>query len=517
MENFLDKLLNYYHLTYDEYSTLTQEPSFDLLPSPYNFKDMDSLIKYLNEKMNQNAKILIYGDYDCDGVMSTSILFNSFAKKGYKVGYYVPNRVHDGYGLSREKINYFKSLGYSLIICVDNGITLVDEVDYLNSIDMECVIIDHHTPLDVLPKAKYILHPTVSEFGKIFLSAGGVSFFFSRAFLNYDDPYLCVLGAISTISDMMELKDYNRELVRLGLKLLNENRYLNIDLLAKCDGFYTEEIIGGIVAPKINAIGRMCEDNSIFNVVRYFTTDKPELFPKRAERIESINNKRKDTIADFLTDTDIDKYNSKGNAIVEIVDVGEGLIGLIANRLMNAFDKPTVIFTKANDGTLKGSARSKPGFNIIKCYESLNDLLLSNGGHAMAGGLSIKESSFEEFKTRFNELASEYPFEQNEIQPIIISSMDINSKNFEIYRSFGPFGQGNKQILFKIDNFAENQLHFSKDNKHIITRLSMNSTLIYFNYDKTITEKKIVNFYGYFDCHTYKNHIDYQFKVTKVD
>ena len=91
MENFLDKLLNYYHLTYDEYSTLTQEPSFDLLPSPYNFKDMDSLIKYLNEKMNQNAKILIYGDYDCDGVMSTSILFNSFAKKGYKVGYYVPD------------------------------------------------------------------------------------------------------------------------------------------------------------------------------------------------------------------------------------------------------------------------------------------------------------------------------------------------------------------------------------------------------------------------------------------
>jgi single-stranded-DNA-specific exonuclease len=517
MENFLDKLLNYYHLTYDEYSELTKEPSFDLLPSPYKFKDMDLVVKFINEKMEENTKILIYGDYDCDGVMSTSIVFNSFMKKGYKVGYYIPNRVHDGYGLTKEKIDYFKSLDYSLIICVDNGITLIEEVDYLNSIGMECIIIDHHTPLDTLPNAKYILHPTVSNFGKIFLSAGGVSFFFSRAFLGEDDPYLCVLGAISTVSDMMELKDYNRELVRLGLKFLNENKYPNISLLAKTEDQYTEDIIGGIIAPKINAVGRMCDDNSIFNVVRYFTTDTQDMYQKRAEWIESINNKRKDTISDFLTDTDIEKYNSKGNAIVEIVDVGEGLIGLIANRLMNAFDKPTVIFTKTNDGTLKGSARSKPGFNIIKCYESLDDLLLTNGGHALAGGLSIKEENFDAFKERFNKLAAEYPFETNKPNPVEISSMDINSKNYEIYRTFGPFGQGNKRILFKISNFATNQLNFSKDRKHILTKLSMNSSLIYFSYDKSLLDKKFVNFYGNFDQHSYRNHIDYQFKVTKVD
>ena len=309
-----------------------------------------------------NRKILIYGDYDCDGIMSTSIIYNMFQSINYKVGFYIPSREKDGYGLNISKIDFFKNLGYEVIICVDNGITLVDEVNYLHEKNMECVILDHHLLQDELPNTKYIIHPQLSSL-PINTSAGAVSFIFSTAFLNKIDPYLLTLGSISIISDLMSLKDYNRTIVRLGLNLINEYKFPSImSLIGETEDEITENDIAINIAPKINAVCRVMDDDSIFNVVRLFTSLDEIKISKYGKWINLVNEKRKEILNDaLLNNSNIDLEN---NAIVEIIDMKEGLASLIANKYLSKYNKPTFILVKNHD-VYKGSVRSKENFNVV--------------------------------------------------------------------------------------------------------------------------------------------------------
>ena len=199
--------------------------------------------------------------------MATSIMYLTLESYGYKSGYYIPFREKDGYGITKERIDFFYNLGYKLIILVDNGISKIEEIDYLNSLGMECIIFDHHEQLDILPKAKFIIHPLVSNFSNINTSAGAVCFYFSTVFLNAIDPYLLALGSISVISDMMPLLDHNRTLVKHGLKVINENHYKQIFMLINNKTQIDESDIGFSIAPKINAIGRIVTDNSLFLIM----------------------------------------------------------------------------------------------------------------------------------------------------------------------------------------------------------------------------------------------------------
>lgn len=515
MKTFFEKLLNYYDLNIEEYQKLVKDVTFDDIPSFEVFKNINETISYLYDCIKKDKKILIYGDYDCDGIMSTSIIFNMFQSINYKVGFYIPSREKDGYGLNISKIDFFKNLGYEVIICVDNGITLVNEVNYLHEKNMECIILDHHLLKEELPNTKYIIHPQLSSL-PINTSAGAVSFIFSTAFLNKIDPYLLALGSISIISDLMPLKDYNRTILRLGLKLINECKFPSImSLIDITQDEITENDIAINIAPKINAVCRVMDDDSIFNVVRLFTSTDKNKISRYGKWVNLINEKRKEILTDTLTNNSTIELEK--SAIVEVIDMKEGLASLIANKYLSKYNKPTFILVKNHD-VYKGSVRSKENFNVINCFSYLSDLLLTYGGHSCAGGFSLKVEDFEKFKNKVYEYANNCPVSSNKSKKFIdINLSEINFENYQIINTFRPFGHDFSKPLFKISNFKTSSLVLSKDKKHIITKLSMNSSLIYFNFDGSLFDNDFVNFYGTFELNKFKNLISVQFKVIDYD
>lgn len=515
--NFLNKLLNYYKISEDEYQLLTQPINKITLPDPFKLIGMRESIEIINSTINKKEKIVIYGDYDCDGVMATSILVKAFKMLNYDVGFYIPSRYTDGYGLTKEKIKQFKDKNYSLIITVDNGITLFDEIKFANDLGMKVIITDHHTLTDKLPLAASIIHPVVSKLGDVVASGGVMSYFLAAALLGHQDDYLLALAAISTISDLMELKEYNRDIVRLALDHINNKQYLQLVLLNNNDIHFDENSLALKIAPKVNALGRILKNNKTNYLVNYFTTDDKNKIYEIYSFIESINETRKELTKECYSELlDLDKNAA---AIVAITNAKEGLIGLMAAKLVNEYDKPAIIFTydENNPDQLKGSARSKKGFSIIKAFKSLEKYIIRSGGHSLAGGLIIKRENFNEFAKGFISLANEYCFIQDEDHFIEISLNDISDENYEIIKKFSPFGQGFKEPLLKISNIKSSELKFMSQGKHISTPLSISSRLIGFNISKDdVTDFLFINIFGFIRKNNYKNYITIDFLINKI-
>lgn len=518
MKDFKSKILDYYSLTDKEYDDLAKELSINDLPDFLGYDNIEVCANYLREKVRSKAKILIYGDYDCDGIMSTSIIYLTLKTNDFTPGFYIPYRETDGYGLTKNNIDRFYNLGYRVLVLVDNGITLVDEVEYANSLGMEVVIMDHHTREDVLPNAKFILHPIISNFSKINMSAGSLAFFFSEAYLGFTDEYLLVLGMISTISDLMPLNDKNRIIAKLGIASLNKNKYKNICLLIKKEyGPITERDISMTVAPKINAIGRIVNDSHLFDIVRYFVNfSDTEFISKTSLWINNVNLSRKQMVSDLIKDNE--KIDDSNNSIIIVLgnDVKEGLTGLLASRFMDEFNKPTVVLIEEhnNPNIYKGSLRSRNGFNINIILDDLKDILLTYGGHENAGGLSLNKSDYSVFKERFEKAASKHPFVEVNEKYININLSEITKENYDVIDKLSPFGQGFQAPNFEIREVKTNFLQKSRDGKHLITKINPNSSIVYFNYDKTIFDYEFVNLVGQLSLNYYRGYINAQFIVS---
>ena len=515
MKDFKTKLFEYYELSLDDFSLLSKKLTLEDLPSYKKYKTIEECAEYFHNAIKNKKKILIYGDYDCDGVMSTSITYLTLKNEEYTPGFYIPFREVDGYGLTKDNIDRFKKLNYDILLLVDNGITLNEEIDYANSLGMEVVIFDHHTIEGKVPNAKFILHPKYSEFSNVNMCAGSVAFFFSVAYLGIIDEYLLTLAMISTISDLMELKDENRILVKLGLEAFNKNRYSNIlRLINKDFPRYNEQDIGMSVSPKINAIGRVITDNKLFDIIRYFIKFNDSNFiEKTSIWINYTNEYRKNLVRNLDKNDDIDE-NLFSVVVIEN-RLKEGLTGLLASRYMEKYDKPTVVLvpTAKDEQYLKGSIRSESGFDINIILNDVKDLLVAYGGHSNAGGLTIKKDKFAEFKSRFELAASKHPFIQIEDKYIEISVDEINKENYDLIDTLSPFGQGFKRPKFVIKGVKTNFLQYSRDNKHIITKISPSSSIVYFNYDKSIKNFELVNLYGYFDINYFRGYYTIQFNV----
>lgn len=501
----------------EDYLLLTCPLKDIILPNHLNLVGMDKSLDYIHSAIDNHEKIVIYGDYDCDGIMATSILVRAFKILNYDVGYYIPSRYIDGYGLTKKRIDDFKNKGYSLIITVDNGITLCDEIEYANSLNMKVIVTDHHELADKLPNAVSIIHPIISKLGKVVASGGAMAYYLATAMLGYSDNYLLSLAAISIISDLMELKDYNRNMVRLALDDINKKQYLQLLLLNNNETHFDENSFSMKIVPKINALGRILENYKTNCLVNYFTTDNRNEIYKIYKFIEEVNNERKSLTKDSYSElSNVD--NSKA-AIVVISTAKEGLIGLLAAKLLNDFNKPVIVFTKDDkeSGQLKGSARSKKGFSIIKAFHSLDKYIIRCGGHALAGGLTIKEQDYEEFSKGFIMLAEKYAFLEESSESIEISLNDINEENYKLIRKFSPFGQGFKEPLFLLKNIKTSELKFMSQGKHISTPLSISSRLIGFNISATsVMNINFIDLLGSIHQNYYKNYSSIDFMISKI-
>ncbi len=506
--NFLEKLLLNFNLNIDEYNKkIINNVDYAFLDSFKNNIDLEKSVKILNDSINNNEKILIYGDYDCDGILSTAIIYLAIKLKKYNSFYYIPKRKNDGYGLTLENAEKIVKSNYNLVILVDNGITLNEQINYLKNNGLKVLIIDHHEIKEKIPNADSIIHWKLSNIASHNISAGALSFIFSYFLLNEVNEYLLTLGAISILSDSMPLIDLNRNIVRLGIDSLNNNKFNKIiNLFKNKKEKYDEDDLNSQFIPKINSIGRLINDNTNLRIVKYLVNDNQddELL---IDWINHNNEERKKIINDF----DYNLYINNDNVNFLILNIEEGLIGLVANKVLDITKKPTFILTKSND-IYKGSARilSKHG-NLSETLSSISDLLITYGGHSQAAGFTIKEENINIFKNKLNELFLNQVENYNE-KYVEISYQDLNFENFKILNSFKPFGQDFKKPLFIIKNISTKSFTFSKDNNHIIMKVGKNSKILYFSFPKEILDNKYVDLIGNIEKTEFKSLVSIDFK-----
>ena len=515
--NFLDRLLAYYSLSKEEYEYMSRPLSEVVLKDPLKIEGMKEAISRIHKAIENKEKIIVYGDYDCDGISATSIMVKTFKILNYPIYHYIPSRYLDGYGLNTQNTKKIIENDFKLIITVDNGISAFEAISLAKDSGVDVIVVDHHEVMNnTLPEAISIIHPTVSHVSEIIASGGYMSLFLSAALLGYYDDYLVTIAGISIISDLMELKDYNRDVVRLAINNLKTHKYLPLMLLLDNKEVISEKSFSLEIAPKINAIGRMITNKTINKLINFLTSDDSSEIISLSEWIRNTNEERKILTKQAYESINMSEFNEP--AVIIEMDIKEGLIGLVANKIMNETNKVSIVFTSDEKDTsiLKGSIRSKEGFNISKALEELNKYLLSGGGHALAGGLSIKKEDFTAFKEEFNALASKYPIIEVSEQTIPFEISEINQENFQIYKSLSPYGMGLKEPVLKISNLPTRNLKFISFGKHLSTELTMKSKLLGFNMpQEEVIKHPLIDIEGSLNLSVFNKKETLEFRIAK--
>ncbi len=444
-------------------------PSLNQLYNPFLLEDMDIAVDRIIRAIGKRENILIVGDYDTDGVTATSLLLMFLKEIGINASFYIPTR-EDGYGLSVEAIKRAIESKASLIITVDNGITSIDEVEFAKTVGIDVIITDHHEPQDILPNAFAVIDPkrNNSRFPFKELSGVGVAFNLIMAlrnklrkkgfFTNKEEPNLkkyLDLVALGTLADIVPLLDENRVCVKIGL-FNKQHSTAGIELLKKVSGIegnLTSRHVGFVIAPRINAAGRL-SDASI--VVDMFTNDNVEEAKLIAEKLEQINNERRRLQNQIIEEVDNIACNSSSRIIVAAKKGWHrGLIGIVANAIAYRHKKPSIIIAKEGDLSI-GSGRSFGDVDLFSIIKETSHLLERFGGHKMAVGITIKTKNIDKFYENINDIIKEKYPEEATISTLNIdclSNFNIFSKKFvEELSLLEPFGPLNEEPLFFTQN-----------------------------------------------------------------
>ena len=469
----------------DEIENLLSEDNAFVV-DPYELPDMDKAVRRINRAIENFEKIMIYGDYDADGVSSTALLYLYLQSRGADVQYYIPDRLTEGYGMNLDAIRKIKELDVNLIITVDNGISAILEAEKVKALGMDLVITDHHRPGDTLPDAVAVVDPYREEFDGVFNEWAGVGVAFKLIeALSEDEEVLTEyadLVSLGTIGDVVPLKSENRTFVKYGLEKLNKQTRYGVEALRQISGFYSHKIAASNVAftlvPRINAAGRMGSADRAIKLL--LSTDEEEA-KLLAEEVNEANALRQRTEMKIIAEAEekIEKNADMAYDRVIVID-GEdwhsGVIGIVAARLTEKYARPClVIGTK--DGFGKGSGRSIEGFSLFESLSAVSDCLDHFGGHTLAAGFGIESSRINEFRRRINEYAKtvEMPVPQLKIDCRINPSViDVDLVN-EL-QILEPFGAGNSQPVFALMGMRIDRIEGVSQNKHTKVTLSKNDT-----------------------------------------
>ena len=440
-------------------------PQLQNLHDPFLMADMDKAVTRVHQAVEEKQKILVYGDYDVDGTTAVALVYSFLGRFTNRLGFYIPDRYDEGYGLSYKGLDWASDNGYQLIITLDCGIKAIEKVEYARAKGIDVIICDHHLPEDALPKAVAVLDPKREDCRYPFddLCGCGVGFKLVQAYAQrYGIPFedlepLLDLQVVSIASDLVSMTGENRILAYFGLKRLNENPrkgLLAMINLAKLEpGHIGIDDIVFKIGPRINAAGRM--ESGRLAVELLTATDDRTAF-QIGNKINDNNNDRK-SIDREITQEALEMVQSGQALETENVTIvynptwNKGVVGIVASRLVEAYYKPTVVLTKSN-GFITGSARSVAGFDLYASIESCADLLENFGGHVYAAGLTMKESSLQEFCQRMDKYVSEH-IVKSVLTPVIeidsrLDFSQITPKFTRILKQFQPFGPGNANPVF---------------------------------------------------------------------
>lgn len=447
----------------------------------YEYKCMDKIIGIILKAINDKKKIAIYGDYDVDGICSVSILYRTFNLMNYSdVGYYIPNRYHDGYGLSSKIVKQMSDKGYSLLICVDNGIKAFDSIKEAREYGMDVIVLDHHQKSEQMPDFNALLHPEYSNFSNYNMCGASICYYVSMALLASEDEKCLALAGIATIGDVMPLIEQNKLIVSRALEYLNKKKYKAINLLNTDNRRIDENTLSMVIVPKLNSIGRICKNNEANNLVKFLTSDNENEIMNIAKFIEKTNIERKKITEEGFIKLDKNNYDKK--IIVEKSDdMLEGINGIIAARFVNKYNLPSIIFSLDESKEFyKGSARSVNDLNIIELLEK-NKYIEVYGGHKGAAGLTIRKSNYETFAKTIEEDCKDYEYEKEILEVIEVDKEELTYKAYEDLLKVSPFGEGNPKPLFILKNIDRKDINKSRDGKHILLNLSNEVNMVGFN------------------------------------
>ncbi|MCX4335574.1 MAG: single-stranded-DNA-specific exonuclease RecJ [Bacteroidales bacterium] len=459
--------------------TFSQARSFfrpDLadLHDPFLMKDMDKAVDRVHRAIVGNEKILVYGDYDVDGTTAVSLVYSFLARLTDRIDFYIPERYDEGYGVSYKGIDWAADNGFGLIITLDCGIKANEKVDYAKGKGIDMIICDHHLPENDIPDAVAVLDPKREDCGYPFddLSGCGVGFKLVQAYSQmYGIPFeslvpLLDLLVVSIASDLVSVTGENRILAHYGLKQLNGEPREGLLAMIQLSGLEPTHItIDDIVfkiGPRINAAGRM---ESGRMAVELLTASDAQTAFRIGTEINEHNNERK-SIDRRITQEALDMVRtgsclSSGNAtIVYNPHWHKGVVGIVASRLVEAFYRPTIVFTRSHGGLVTGSARSVHGFDLYDAIESCSDLLENFGGHLYAAGLTLKEENLTAFCERIELFISGRIIPEMQTPVVDVDAMlnfsQITPKFLRILKQFQPFGPGNGAPVFLTENVYDN-------------------------------------------------------------
>lgn len=443
---------------------------------PFLMHDMQKAVDRINEAIENEEKILVYGDYDADGITSTVLLVETLISMGANVSSYIPNRFEEGYGPNKEAFTKIINSGISLIITVDNGIAGVEEVDLANELGCDVIVTDHHKIQDTMPNAYAIIHPEHPDGNYPFkkLAGVGVAFKLAHALLEIFPDFLLDLVAIGTIADMVSITDENRIFVKQGLELLNEDPRIGLKMLLELSSIDTkidEQTVGFYIAPKLNSIGRM--DSAKLGLT-FLMAEDPVTAKALAEQIEQYNIERKQVTEDIVKDV-INKIENSDkkekNVIMVSGEYHEGVLGIVASNIVERYQKPVFIMNE-KDGVLKGSARSIFDFNIYTAMNKISDLFLAFGGHTLAAGFSFDESNYKEIEdfldNEFEEFKKHNELKSSKNIDIVISLEDISYQFLNSLDVLKPYGMDFEKPSILIENaMVLNKAYFGSEKQYL--------------------------------------------------
>ncbi|TDM04436.1 single-stranded-DNA-specific exonuclease RecJ [Macrococcus carouselicus] len=425
---------------------------------PFLMFNMDIAVQRIQEAVENMEPIIVYGDYDADGVTSVTILMAALEEIGAMADFYIPNRFTEGYGPNEAAFRSFADDGVGLIITVDNGVKGHHEVEVAKSLGMDVIITDHHEIGDILPDAYAVLHPAHPEgdYPCPHLAGAGVSLKLATALMGRAEPELIGMAAIGTVSDLVPLTGENRWLVKKGLDALNQALPVGVRALlavAGHQGDVTEETIGFMIGPRLNAVGRLEDARPAAELLMEQDSDYAA---ELAQHVDAYNIERKSVVETITEEAMVQAADKVAQGMNFLVISGhnwnEGVLGIVASKIVERFYRPTIVLNLTADYA-KGSARSIVQVSMYDYLETETELLTKFGGHHMAAGLTMPQSNVELLEQRLNDRIEE----QEELQPVIevdaeVDFADVTADFIRQLDQLRPFGTGNPQPVFKLSN-----------------------------------------------------------------
>ena len=458
---------------------------------PFLMPDMEIAVERIIKAINDKEKIIIYGDYDVDGITSITVLKSFLEERGIQIDQYIPNRLEEGYGLNKPAIEKIAQDNYDLMITVDCGISAIDEIEYANSLEIETIVTDHHEVGEKLPNAIAVVdakrkdnqYPCrdLAGVGVVFklIQAIGIKLGLEeKEYLKYLD-----IVCVGTISDIVPLVDENRVIAKLGLMLVTQTKNMGLKSLLMSSGYKNidSNTISFGVAPRINACGRMGHaDEALKLFLSKDIYEVNELTKKLNDYNTLRQTKEKAIYEDAINQIETNKLNEKNAIIIGGENWHHGVIGIVSSKITELYFKPSILLCYEGD-LAKGSGRSITGFDLHEALMKCQNTIDRFGGHAMAIGITIKRDKFEEFKKEFEEVAKKTKID--EIIPIInidakINLNEINKEMVASLKQLEPFGEGNKTPIFAFKNLKIDSIRALSEGKHIKMTLKDGNTII---------------------------------------